>query len=444
MNIKYKKCIYFILSCIVIFCYTYFYSSLFLDEIWNYGFAYNISNGLVPYRDFNMIITPFYSFILSAFIIAFGHHLWSMHILNAIMITIMLFVIYSKIGKKILLYIPVLLLYSYPGYNLCSLFLIIILISICEDEFQNKEFLIGILCGILFLTKQTIGICMFIPLMYYSKNKLKSFIGYIVPILCLIIYLIYNNSFFQFIDYCFLGMLDFSNDNSLYLFLPIEFIICFCLIYRLVKSRLKEQKLFYILMFQVISIPIMDDYHFMIAFLSVYYYLLEIIQIKRKYRIKYYFIIILFSTVYWNYLANDYDDIHLYSDKSSYLYGRYVEKYIQDNVQSISNYLENIKDNWDNIYLITQNSYMIKLNTSYMINKFDLINKGNMGYHGEDKYIQELEDICSNSSCAFLIYRYEINKDDPNSNQTSIKIIEYIYKNYLNTDLIDDFEIYTN
>ena len=36
-----------------------------LDEIWNYGFSHNIYSGLVPYRDFNMIITPFYNFLMS-------------------------------------------------------------------------------------------------------------------------------------------------------------------------------------------------------------------------------------------------------------------------------------------------------------------------------------------------------------------------------------------
>ena len=32
-----------------------------LDEVWNYGFAHNIYSGLVPYKDFNMILTLFWS-----------------------------------------------------------------------------------------------------------------------------------------------------------------------------------------------------------------------------------------------------------------------------------------------------------------------------------------------------------------------------------------------
>ena len=35
-----------------------------LDEIWNFNFARNIANGLLPYKDFNMLQTPLLSFIL--------------------------------------------------------------------------------------------------------------------------------------------------------------------------------------------------------------------------------------------------------------------------------------------------------------------------------------------------------------------------------------------
>lgn len=35
-----------------------------LDEIWNFNFARNIANGLIPYKDFNMLQTPLLPFIL--------------------------------------------------------------------------------------------------------------------------------------------------------------------------------------------------------------------------------------------------------------------------------------------------------------------------------------------------------------------------------------------
>ena len=50
---------------IIIFILTFLFTILnkvTYDEIWNYGFSYNIANGLMPYRDFNMVLTSFISF----------------------------------------------------------------------------------------------------------------------------------------------------------------------------------------------------------------------------------------------------------------------------------------------------------------------------------------------------------------------------------------------
>ena len=46
-----------------------------LDELWNYNFARNISDGLVAYRDFNIIVTPLSAMIASIFIYFFGNEL---------------------------------------------------------------------------------------------------------------------------------------------------------------------------------------------------------------------------------------------------------------------------------------------------------------------------------------------------------------------------------
>ena len=58
---KLKKEKYQILELIIIFILTLLFNlicnKLTNDEIWNYGFIYNISTGLIPYKDFNMIIT---------------------------------------------------------------------------------------------------------------------------------------------------------------------------------------------------------------------------------------------------------------------------------------------------------------------------------------------------------------------------------------------------
>ena len=99
----------FILIFVVTFCYTYFISFLNLDEIWNYGFSYNISCGLVPYHDFNMLQTPLLLFLGSIFITIFGNHLWSVHIFNSLLISFMMLVMYKINGKKMFILYPIIL-----------------------------------------------------------------------------------------------------------------------------------------------------------------------------------------------------------------------------------------------------------------------------------------------------------------------------------------------
>ena len=84
---KYKK-ILITLSIFLVFLFiNLFINQLQNDEIWSYGFTYNIYKGLTPYKDFNMVITPFYPFFMSLIFHIFGSNLLIFHIENAILLT---------------------------------------------------------------------------------------------------------------------------------------------------------------------------------------------------------------------------------------------------------------------------------------------------------------------------------------------------------------------
>ena len=66
-----NNCIYFIIF-IIIFSMV---ASIILlkplnnlDEIWNYNFAKNMADGLIPYLDFNIVTTPLLPFICAIFL----------------------------------------------------------------------------------------------------------------------------------------------------------------------------------------------------------------------------------------------------------------------------------------------------------------------------------------------------------------------------------------
>lgn len=61
MRLKMKKkdeLILFIIAFIIIFFSILAKPINNLDEIWNYNFARNIADGLIPYKDFNMLQMP--------------------------------------------------------------------------------------------------------------------------------------------------------------------------------------------------------------------------------------------------------------------------------------------------------------------------------------------------------------------------------------------------
>ena len=81
-----KKIIKYVVLFILILIFQIFIP-LDLDEIWNYGFAHNIATGLIPYKDFNMVITPLYPFLCSIFLII-KSNLIIVQILQAILILV--------------------------------------------------------------------------------------------------------------------------------------------------------------------------------------------------------------------------------------------------------------------------------------------------------------------------------------------------------------------
>ena len=83
-----KKKYGLILVLVFMFFYFLFFNLILMptidDEIWNYGFAYDISLGLIPYRDFNMVITPLYPALMALFFLIFGHNALVLYITNSL------------------------------------------------------------------------------------------------------------------------------------------------------------------------------------------------------------------------------------------------------------------------------------------------------------------------------------------------------------------------
>ena len=422
---NFKKFILFSILFFIVFFIIYFFISIFTDEIWIYGFSYNISRGLVPYRDFNMVVTPLYTFILGGIIFLFGHHMYLMYILNTFIIVLSSYLMYKKIGFNFILVSLFFLILAGNGYNLLCTFWVILLLFLFDKKFKYKDFIMGIIIGLFILTKQTVGVCVMIPLFFFSKNKIKFIIGVLLPLFIFSIYLLYNGALYNFIDYCFLGMFSFTKRNIfLHLLIP-ELLILF-LLFLFYKGKIVSNDVWIVICFQIIAFPIFDIFHFMFCFLVFYYYLLCNLRIRVIFKGA---LILLSLFIFSRFFSFPY----LVKDVDSFMYGKCFK--LSSDFQFLNDFYRDFVFDYDNIFIFSDFAYIIKLNNNHTLNKFDLINNGNMGYNGDKRYVKDISNICDNSSCLFVIDTFYIFVLEgklklPDTSQTNLEIIKYVSDKY--------------
>ena len=418
----------FMLFLILSFLIIYVFMPLGCDNVWLYGFSYNISKGLVIYRDFNVVTTPLYYIIGSLFVHVLGDYIIVTGVYNSLLIAFIMLLMYKMIGMKSFILYPLLLIFFPNGYNLFSLFwLVLILYLICIKK--DNEILIGFIVGLLFITKQSVGVLLFLPYFFYCKHKIRGMFIFLVPFIVVSIYLLLNGAFFQFIDCCFLGMFEFGSNNHYYdIFAFCEIVVLFYLLYKLVKSKFNNRECFYILCFQIIMYPLMDCYHFFVCFFPVMYLIINDIKIKNIL-----FLLFVFIYMFSGVLFFSVD--HKVNFKKNVLY--------LTNSGDLSLLMEEFHDylkDVDNYYFTGYYGYLYKLYWNIPITNYDLWNSGNMGYNGFEKRIAVLNDKCAEESCVFIVDR---NLLEDKKSQV-IDFYSYIVKNYTYKEEKFTFDIYTN
>jgi len=308
-----------------------------LDELWNYSFAKNIADGLIPYKDFNMVTTPLLPFIVTMFLKLFFNGLIMTRILAAILLTavlVMTYLILSKLikNKYINLFATlniciIMIPFLYLEYNfLVLLFTLIILNYELKSKDENllklnikKDFLIGILAGLAIITKQSTGLILAVVYVGYKwlairskediilafKISLSRGLGVLVPVIVFLGYLLITNSFNDFINFCIFGVAEFSNSmsyvelltNDYYnikvkiLAVAIPVVILYTIIY-LIKNykldALESKNILKLFVFGIASFvvvyPIANDVHFFIG--SVILIILSLYIIATHFEIK--------------------------------------------------------------------------------------------------------------------------------------------------------------
>ena len=432
MNIlkKYNVFQYLFVFLIVFIFTTFLEAIVYGDYLWFYGFCYNTSLGILPYRDFNMIIGPFFPYLFGFLMNILGREIYVFNIFGAFIVT-GIFHYIKKYNSTILAYFVILFYISnlFFGYNVISLLIFFIIYDL---EIRKKnDYLIGIFLGIVLLTKINMFFLLFIPtiiLCWKDKNKiLKRLFSCLFLVLLFFIFLFCTNSLFQFIDYTILGLFKFSGN----LYFDYTFILLILTFIYLVFTIFKRKKYIniYPLCFLFLSYPIFDWHHVCISIIpSIVICFSYLKKFKSSRMVNFLIIFIYLVFIIFNF-CSDLDNYSKDRNLPLYRYGYGSKPTIELN-KKISSILYRYSDS--KIFILTTGKafpYDFKINNNIPIDKFDIINNGNFGSDGASSYIKEIDDYCKRNNCVFLINLFEY-KYKGRDLQTNKKILKYVIDNY--------------
>ena len=435
---KYNKLIPFIFIFILFVITILFFVGINMDEVWNYGFSYAIRMGEIPYKDFNMVVTPFYSLFMTIPLLLWNNYL-AVALFYSSILTVASYLTYKMYKDRgLILLLLTLIIYTVitPSYNSFILVLLLFIIYLESSKFKSKNILIGVLVALAILTKQSIGLFYFIPMIYIgikTKSLSKRLLGFIIPIIITFGYLLLTHSLLEFIDLCFLGLLDFTgNSRSISIISIILYVIMLIVSIKIISMNKKDVTNYYILGAYTIFIPIFDIMHllyvvFLFGLLIVNNYKITGINIKQLSFV----CLSLFLIVNGANVALNFSE---YPNKLNHLKYKYINKDILEEIYYVNEYAKD-KD----LIIYDDTSYLYTIINNKKSNYLNLLNHGNHGYRGSEKLIKLLEE---NKDKEVLILKSTDKKINNNLNQLNKKGYYYIIENYEIVETTDLFYIY--
>lgn len=476
-----------------------------LDEVWNYNTANAFAMGLIPYKQVSMITTPLLPMINSIFLKIVFNGIITYRVLMGIVFALIVLFIYLIIrelsSKKLLSYIcdffigTLLIKKFLLDYNYLFL-LISLVIAFLEirDIKKNENFnfnhnlCVGLLTGLAFLTKQTIGLLLIIVVIFevfiYMKKtgfdlKITKFIkligirifGMMIPITMFLIYLGVNGAFNDFINYAIKGVREFSNNVPYYrllnstdykiaiisrLFIIVYGSLFITFILECVKNKKMKDELMNIYILAICSIPVIaiiypisDDFHLIVAsvfVLIVVAYLLifllneidKFVKIDAFYKklllIGLLFIIILIS--FKNAIIE-----RNFNIKENVLVpfkhyeGIYVPKYLSNRISDVTDKVRLYSNSGRESIIIDAEASIYDIVLNRYKKNYDMLLIGNIGENGVEKIINEIKN-------SHNVYYFVKNPQYALNWQLPEDIVDYIRNNLKYHETVSVFDVY--
>ncbi len=403
------------------------------DGFNNFVFSYGIIRGEVPYLDFNIISTPLYAFYQAIFLLVSNNYIMFI-IGQCILITIMFYFLFKEFDKKAYYVLLAMISLKFCGfaatYNFMALFWFVILMYL-ENKYNEKDYLIGFIIALCSLSKHTVGLLFVIPtFFFYYKDIKKIFrraIGFIIPWIVFIIYLLINNALYQFIDLCFLGLFDFgsSNGNKFGIWLLLSLIMFIISIYYFIKNK-NIRNLYFVLAFSFV-LPIFDLSHFILYFVIFIMMFLPKFKEVNKYRLI--FIVGLFIELVVFNTAMLFRGLSIsHYHKETHLFGKIDYTINIDYNRELNKSYLKYKDK--NPIIMSYAKRFIDVVNDRNIDYYEVFMYGNYGYHGNEKEINKIKKM---NKQYFLIDKNDY-KNAKKYDQFNDEVAEYVINNCILKD----------
>lgn len=377
------------------------------DGMWNYGFAYSISKGLIPYTEINMITTPLYAFLGAFFLKIFGEGYHVFLIYHTLLIVLLFYFLFKMFDKKIwILFFIIMFFYYIMVHSTYNFLLVLWFVIIIYLEKENKsDYLLGLIIGLSILTKQSVGIFFFLPSLIYLKKDFKKVakrvVGILIPCCIFLIYLLVQGNFYDFLNLCFFGMFDFAAKNGkLGLFVIISLILLIIIGYRIWKNP-KDIYNYYILACFSFVIPLFDYHHFSYFIFCFLVCILDKIKYNEELVNK---VICIFVGTLTIYLFIDYSGG--FNIKRFKKYDQFKYYIVTDKEYKIRENILKEYNKYDNVIMLNKDSSSVFYNiiTRGEAGKYSVFLHGNFGYGSYDKMCKEFDKMHKQ---VFFIYNVD-------------------------------------
>lgn len=434
-----------------------------VDELWNYNFANNIWSGRLPYRDFNLLQTPFSCLINAGFLALFGRYILSIRFAGALLFLGVSLLLYRQsrllgAGRIAALVVPFAFITMFFWdiffeYNVLILFFLLAAMVFDLTGWQKRQRLragthifIGILMGLAILSKQTYGFFVAaaavitgfltapgtvscekeekIPgsglLRLRFRAALLRIAGIALPCLAFLVYLLVTDTFQNFLDMCLYGIREFSGiyaytsfmmENPAYFLGGLLFpllIIASVVTAVVTKNRNKRMKIVICLLyssFGCISLyPLANSYH---VALSAVPFLPLIFQIfpKRLLVKKAFVVIETFAVVAMAFFLSvlvpvmNCHKTKLCVEGFSHYAYTFMEKSVIADLEDVVAYVGSMKIQGWDVYILDNYASFYLIPLNVYHNGLDMFLLGNLGTKQPEVWIYEAQE---NGNAIFL------------------------------------------